>query len=143
MRLWHKKLINVLPRNQLLAQWRECCAILNNIYNKGTPNHILVNKILKYNINHFEYYCNLVIKEMKNRNYKISEKLIKENKKKIEELKLREGKYNIKLDENELYKDWHNEKYLRQCYYNLEEKYDCNGIEKEDFKRIEKIVCFE
>lgn len=27
MRLWHKDLIHYLPRQQLIAQWRECCAI--------------------------------------------------------------------------------------------------------------------
>ena len=46
MRLWHKDLIPALPRKQLLAQWRECCAIASNIAKKGTPNHILVNKVL-------------------------------------------------------------------------------------------------
>ena len=51
MRLWHKDLIPVLPRQQLLSQWRECCCIARNIVENGTPNHILVNKILDYPIN--------------------------------------------------------------------------------------------
>lgn len=46
MRLWHKDLIPYLLKLQLLSQWRECCAICSNIANKGTPNHILVNKIM-------------------------------------------------------------------------------------------------
>ena len=37
MRLWHKDLIYVLPRQQLLGQWRECCLIAKNIAEKGTP----------------------------------------------------------------------------------------------------------
>ena len=48
MRLWHVDLIDVLPRKQLLSQWRECCAIAKSIADKGTPNHILVNKITDY-----------------------------------------------------------------------------------------------
>jgi uncharacterized protein (TIGR02328 family) len=34
MRLWHKDLISVLPRQQLLGQWRECCLIARNIAEK-------------------------------------------------------------------------------------------------------------
>ena len=43
MRLWHIDLISVLPREQLVAQWRELSAIAGAIQKKGTPNHILVN----------------------------------------------------------------------------------------------------
>ena len=39
MRLWHKDLIDVLPRQQLISQWREICCIAKNIAEKGTPNH--------------------------------------------------------------------------------------------------------
>lgn len=35
MRLWHKDLIEVLPRQQLLGQWRECCAIAKKPEGKG------------------------------------------------------------------------------------------------------------
>ena len=38
MRLWHRDLIHYLPRQQLIAQWRECYAIASNIANKGTIN---------------------------------------------------------------------------------------------------------
>ena len=31
MRLWHKDLICVLPKNQLLGQWREVCLIAKEI----------------------------------------------------------------------------------------------------------------
>ena len=46
MRLWHKDLIPYLPRQQLLGQWRECCCIAKSIHDKGSPNHLLVNKII-------------------------------------------------------------------------------------------------
>jgi len=70
MRLWHKDLISVLPDKQLLGQWRECCAIASNIANKGTPNHLLVNKIMDYPIEHFRYYGFTVYIEMCNRGFK-------------------------------------------------------------------------
>ena len=31
MRLWHKDLITVLPRQQLIGQWRECCSIAKKL----------------------------------------------------------------------------------------------------------------
>ena len=55
MRLWHKDLIKVLPNNQLIGQWRECCAIAVNIKNKGFPNHILVNRIMDYKRSHNQH----------------------------------------------------------------------------------------
>ena len=71
MRLWHYKLIPALPRQQLLSQWRECCCIARNIAVNGTPNHLLVNKILNYPIQHFITYSYLVANEMYRRGYKV------------------------------------------------------------------------
>ena len=70
MRLWHKDLVAVLPRFQILGQWRECCLIAKNIAEKGTPNHILVNKIMDYPIEHFYRYASEVSDEMESRGYK-------------------------------------------------------------------------
>lgn len=77
MRLWHKDLIPYLPRKQLIAQWRECCAICSNIANKGTSNHLLVNKIMNYSFIHFSHYIQDVHDEMLKRGYKINEKKLK------------------------------------------------------------------
>ena len=65
MRLWHKDLIPYLPRQQLLGQWRECCAIARNIKEKGTPNHVLVNKVLDYPVRHFWSYGRRIHDELK------------------------------------------------------------------------------
>ena len=43
MRLWHKDLIEVLPRQQLLGQWRE----LNSIF-KLQNRHILIDFVYVY-----------------------------------------------------------------------------------------------
>ena len=41
---------------------------------------------------------------------------------------------NIPFDE--LFKGWHNKRYLRECLFNLEEKAMCNGIPKDEWKII-------
>jgi len=120
MRLWHKDLIPVLPRQQLLGQWRECCAIARNISEKGSPNHVLVNRIMDYPMSHFYTYGFIVAMEMAKREYACDF--------------MKFGHYftwphEARLESKEaIFCDWHNKKYLRQCYYNLEEKHDCSAI---------------
>lgn len=129
MRLWHKDLIPVLPRQQLLSQWRECCCIARNIAVNGIPNHILVNKIMNYPMSHFWNYTELVIFEMKERGYKVDvEKFLQHYR------KFGEAWPDI-LDDN-IYEDWHNDRYLTQCYYNLQEKHDCGGISDEEWAKV-------
>lgn len=128
MRLWHKDLIPVLPRQQLLSQWRECCAIAKSISEKGTPNHILVNKIMDYPMGHFWKYGYLIMKEMERRGYKCDfdrfEKWI-------------DKPYALITPSTyHLFENWHNERYLIQCYHNLEEKYDCGGVPKDEWKKV-------
>ena len=36
----------------------------------------------------------------------------------------------------ELFDDWHTNRYLKQCLYNLEEKYDRGGITQEEWDNI-------
>ena len=126
MRLWHKDLIQVLPRQQLLSQWRECCCIARNIRVNGTPNHLLVNKVLNYPKEHLCYYASLVHDELVRRGYKCDYL-----------------KFDIWLHVNsnhctydELFKDWHNEEYLMICYYNLYEKYLCGGISETEWQTL-------
>lgn len=126
MRLWHKNLISVLPRQQLVSQWCECCCIAKNIANNGTPNHILVNKIMDYPIEHFIAYTTLVKQEMQKRGYKCDVNRF---------TKWLEWDA-FKILPSEIFEDWHNERYLIQCLFNLEEKYDCGGISKEEWNNI-------
>lgn len=132
MRLWHKDLIPVLPRQQLLGQWIECCLIAKEIKEKGTPNHLLVNKIMDYPMEDFFTYGYAVFTEMYARGYKADW-----------------GKFNkyfldFDLNENNVrgdyFKNWHNDRYLKQCFYNLQEKYDCGGISEEEWHDI-NFVC--
>lgn len=139
MRLWHKDLLFVLPRQQLLGQWRECCAIAKNIAEKGTPNHVLVNKIMDYPICHFASYARIVSDEMKNRGYKLTDKAVNDF---IYNLglageKIDDFNFNSEIDRSLIFPKWHDYRYLRQCYYNLQEKYDCKAITQEEWEKIE------
>lgn len=134
MRLWHKKLIQVLPNKQLLSQWRELNAIAKNIDVNGTPNHILVNKVLDYDKAHFFAYTKLVLKELENRNFNIKKETFR---KFLTYMEISETNFNnTNMDLSDIYKEWHNERYFLQCYYNLQEKYDCGGIDEEEWMKI-------
>lgn len=124
MRLWHYDLIKVLPRQQLLGQWRE----LNSIFKKE-DNHILINFIYYYEKEHLLLYSNLVMAEMRERGYQIR---TMENYNKYFEGILSTGNV-LKC-----FPDKMNDRYLKQCYYNLQEKYDCGNISKEEWEKIEE-----
>ena len=42
------------------------------------------------------------------------------------------------VDKTEIFPEWHNKRYLKQCYYNLQEKYDCDGITIDEWSEIHK-----
>jgi len=132
IRLWHKSLIHVLPREQLVAQWRELSSIAGSIQTKGTPNHILVNKVLVYDFDHFITYAKNVRDEMTRRGYRTMDSVWN----KIVALKPDWQE----IDFDNLYFNWMNSEYLRICYYNLLEKYRCGGIREDDWKAIQEIV---
>lgn len=138
MRLWHKDLIPVLPRQQLLSQWRECCCIASNIAVSGTPNHLLVNKIMNYTVNHFVSYTELVLAEMKSRGYKINANSLYKfyNNLYIGQEHFLPSEDNLGISKSMIYLDWHNARYFWQCYHNLEEKYDCGGISEEEWREV-------
>lgn len=142
MRLWHKNLIKVLPRQQLIAQWRECCAIAKNMSKSGTPNHILVNRILDYPLEHFVIYTELIINELLKRNYKVSNKSVSafyDNIDKIYDNYFERTDKSIKFEDifsDHDGKSWHNKRYFMQCLYNLQEKFDCGGIDINEWAKI-------
>ena len=132
MRLWHTKLIKYLPREQMVAQWRELSAIAGAIQKNGTPNHVLVNFVLDYNYDNFISYAYYVRKEMTSRGYRTMNSVWD----KITNL---QPDYTI-LPFEEVYKEKMNNIYLEICYYNLYEKYLCGGISKEDWDKIENNI---
>ena len=123
LRLWHYKLIPVLPKEMLVSQWRECIAIKRQ-WEKGTLKHRLVSYVMDYDKKVFREYTRLVIKEMNNRNINCQEKYFNE----IIDF------CGLSLT-TEKYKE-HNDRYFKQCYYNLEEKHDRGIISDEEWKPI-------
>lgn len=130
MRLWYKGFISLLPREQLVAQWREVSAIAGAIQKNGTPNHILVNYVLDYDFDHFISYAKYVRDEMTKRKYKTMDKVWD----KIVNLK---PDYKL-IPIEELYPEIHNDEYKLICYYNLYEKFLRGGVSVVYWERIKK-----
>lgn len=66
MRLWHQSLISKLPRQQLLGQHRECCALRGRGWGR---NHSVVNYVFNYSPNCLVLYHYYVMDEMESRGY--------------------------------------------------------------------------
>lgn len=128
MRLWHYKLISYLPNSQLLAQWRE----LNSIFKKQDK-HILINYIYDYPKFNLLVYSNMVIEEMKKRGIKIRSFENYEN-------YFIEPSFNVVKDNP--FPEHHTNRYLLQCFYNLQEKYDRGqkDFSEEKYKKMLKII---
>ena len=124
MRLWHTKLIPVLPREQLVAQWRELSAIAGKIQLNGTPNHVLVNFVTDYDFDHFISYAYYIRQEMNARKYRTMNSVWE----KIVSLK---SDWTL-LPLEEVYKRKMSDFYLTVCYYNLAEKYVCGMFDNLD-----------
>lgn len=67
MRLWHQRLIPILPRQQLLGQHRECCALRGKGWGRK---HATVDYVFAHDPALLIAYHWLVLDEMKNRGYK-------------------------------------------------------------------------
>lgn len=130
MRLWHKDFINVLPRQQLISQLRECVLIAKNIHDLGKPNHILVNPIMNYPISHFLQYTYMVTAALIFRNYNVRPETFK----KFNDYLGMKPKPMVQMIY--LFKDWHNETYFDICFFNLLEKFKCGGIPDDEFKLV-------
>ncbi len=66
MRLWHEDLIPLLPRQQLLGQHRECCALRGNGWGKK---HATVDYVFTYSPHKLFQYHMLIMQEMEKRGY--------------------------------------------------------------------------
>ena len=111
MRLWHYALFPYLPTSQLVAQWRE----LNLIF-KNQNKHILINYVYEYPKIDLKIYSILVLNEMEKREIKIQSL---DNYNEYFKGLLEPSSNNfIPFDLT------HTDRYIVQCYYNLQEKYD-------------------
>jgi len=118
MRLWHETLIPHLPRQQLLGQHRECCALRGNGWNKR---HSVVNYVFEYPPEQLFLYHEAIMKEMENRGYNVDPlwKNAEYRGKKCDPFDrevFTKGKH---IDKNVLFYPEHNEHYLQECIDNL------------------------
>ena len=116
MRLWHYKLLKYLPSLQLIAQWRE----LNSIFKKQ-DNHILINYIYDYPESDLMSYAELVLSELHKRRIKVNKGKDSNYAKWVDATFPKEETITLTQTPFEYH---HNMRYLTQCFYNLQEKYD-------------------
>lgn len=146
MRLWHYKLIRngLLPNSQLISQWRE----LNSIFKKQ-DNHILINYVYEYSKENLLVYTKLILDEMIKRGYKNihANNYAEYFKDYISIVTLPNNKAEIKVYlGNEMldnpFPNHHTNRYLLQCFYNLQEKYDRRqkDFDKERYEKLEEFV---
>lgn len=129
MRLWHYKLLPFLPNKMLVSEWRECVAIKRQ-WEKGTLKHRLVSYIMDYDKMFFWDYVNRVCIQMKDRNIKFNKKY------RDEFYEWCDVAHCIMKPPILDYRE-HNDRYLKQCLYNLQEKADRGIITQEEWQKIE------
>lgn len=116
MRLWHYRLLPALPRQQLLGQHRECCALRGNGW--GKP-HATVDYVFKHRYDMLYQYHTMVMEEMERRGYTVDQ---------VWYWRHYRGKH-IGFDTTEFTKPSpsekypeHNDAYLAECIENLAAK---------------------
>ena len=113
MRLWHEQIIHLLPKNQLLGQHRECCALRGNGWNKK---HKTVDYVFTYSPYNLFIYHSKIMDEMEKRGYRVS----REWRAKNYRGQKAESYSNLKETNisSPIYKE-HNDEYLLECIENL------------------------
>ena len=112
MRICHVDLIPYLPDAQFKGQLRELIAIMRDWRDKGTTNHILINRVMEYPRNDLAQYFILYDKEY----YKRYGTWLKHWN---EICQFNDGVVSGKP----LFDGWHDKEYLRVCMANLYEKH--------------------
>jgi uncharacterized protein (TIGR02328 family) len=129
MRLWHQSLIEKLPRQQLLGQHRECCALRGKGWGRK---HSVVNYVFDHEPERLVAYHYLVMDEMIRRGYH-PDTIWYEPNYRGKELDMEDGWAKFGLIESllskseagiHIYKE-HNAEYYAECIENLRMK----GIE--------------
>lgn len=126
MRLWHQSLIPYLPRQQLLGQHRECCALRGAGWGRK---HSVVDYVFTHEPERLVAYHAIVMAEMKHRGYHPDPiwnnrnwrgKTIQEQDGWCSKLKCL-CYYENAIDGKIIYPE-HNKEYLQECLNNLKEK---------------------
>lgn len=136
MRLWHQKLISKLPRQQLLGQHRECCALRGAGWGRK---HSVVDYVFTHRPERLVAYHLLVMDEMLRRNYHPDiawmnpnwrGNTIQEQQDWCDASLLTQ--FTALGQSKEMIYPEHDEKYLQECLENLKNKNIIITIDKEE-----------
>ena len=123
MRLWHQELLPLLPRQQLLGQHRECCALRGNGWGRK---HSVVNYVFTHDPALLVGYHYRVMREMERRGYRPSAiwdfacwrgDALGEDHGFVDRELLKQ----IEMSDGIIYPE-HNSEYLKECIENLRAK---------------------
>ena len=132
MRIWHHKLLPYLPDAQFKGQLRELVAIMRDWRDKGSTNHLLINRVMLYpkaelSLYFTQYYWEYVRRYEKPTNHNVF----------MEFLTFPQEAIN---PDGELFAGWHDRGYLRVCMANLYEKYQygrgSSRITEDEWQRL-------
>ena len=133
MRIWSKRLIPVLPTKQLKAMRYELGDMIIQYPNIKNP---LVKFANNYHSSYLGQYFVAVCRELDNRGIK---KNVSYDVKMID-IAIQKDMFSDDIYcENLQFKE-DNDRYLKQCYYNLQEKYDRGIVSKEEWELIHKNI---
>ena len=115
MRIWHHQLLPYLPDAQFKGQLRELVAILRDWRDKGSTNHLLINRVTLYPKAELTLYFIMYYWEYARRyGREASQNIFMEFLEFPQEAANPDGK---------LFDGWHDNGYLRVCMANLFEKH--------------------
>lgn len=116
MRLWHIDLIQKLPREQLLGQHRECCALRGNGWGRR---HATVDYVFRHPYSMLYSYHTKVMLEMEERGYTVDSDWYDPR------YRGKQIRWDVSsftgLDKLDNYPE-HNDSYMNECLTNLKEK---------------------
>jgi uncharacterized protein (TIGR02328 family) len=118
MRLWHEKMIPFLPRQQLLGQHRECCALRGNGWGRK---HATVDYVFQHSPMMLVAYHLKVLREMVRRGYRYDPQWEQPHYRGVRCIPYEIRSVPIPLVEEHSYPE-HNQEYLAECLANLRRK---------------------
>ena len=132
MRIWHHQLLPYLPDAQFKGQLRELVAILRDWRDKGSTNHLLINRVTLYPKAELTLYFTVYYGEYVRRYGKEASQNIF--------MEFMEFPQDLVTHGNDLFEGWHDNGYLRVCMANLFEKHHygrgASRITDEEWKRL-------
>lgn len=135
-RVWHKDLIHVLPDKVLLRQWRECCVIARNKVTSGSVGGARIRRIEDYPKWHMmQYYVNVCV-ELEKRGHQVDRRAFFRWFDRWHDGTEKTGD----IDNDSLFREWHSTRYLVQCWYDLQEMFDCGEISGDEFNEVSRYV---